>query len=623
MSILKFYIDSQLVREPLEWKEIEIELNFEDINEIQSSITQDKLTFVLENADFLNTYLIDGTTGGLGIYWGVPFRMELGSEVLFDGYIDLTNEAEFSCSKIIANIREARKLDWIDKVADGFSFDLLYSRGIITTNDFVKIPVIQSDIPDYKQASIFFLYSFVITRELQEVIKELYYITSDLAGVFSSIAGVLKLIFYLVYLITLIIAIIAAVKQMISELIQPVRYHLGLTVVSHFEKACSYLGYTFQSSIFQDAAPTNNELTSGLWKNLCLLPEKNKRGFKKNESTKQMGYFNGTFGDFLRGMEGVFNAKFTIINGVFRFERRDYGSSSAVYKIPNVRRDFHGTNADEIISNYLIQFQVDNLDLNTIVRYKGTNAKNYITSKIKDSTRTELIRGLFQPSIPFALGRRKNELTRVEQLVKDFLVVIDGILSVVYTVVDVVVKGVAAVVKAINKIIKAINTLPGININTLNVPSFNVPKNSLSQVIDNRIGMLSLSDDIFGVPKLILIQGSGFDVKITTDNETKLSAENLWNKYHYLESMVPTTQRPTGNQAYVYSIAKIPFCKHDYDLIKGSDEGPAKVVSPEGNPARIRSLKWNPKKNYASIKYYEEKLFTTNLEQTLLINEGE
>ncbi len=627
MAIPKFYINNALVKEPLEYRGLEVQLNFENIDEVEASITQDGLKFVLDNADILNTYLTN--VSGAGVFYGLPFRIEIGSpsQIIFDGYIDLTEGALFSCEKVEAKIREAEKIDWIEKVADGFGFDLLDKNGLITEADYIKIPYILSDIPDYRQAALYFLYSFVLERELENLFQRGKDIVADLSGFFTTIAGVLKLILYLAHLIAVIAAIIVLVKNLVEELISPVRFHHGMMIKTHFEKACLHLGLTFKSSIFDKTVPTNNELDSGIWDDMCLEPEKRQVGFKRNKSTDEVGYWQGTFGDFLRGMLETFNARFRITNSVFHFERRDWSISTAVYQIPDVRRDFHGINAGDMFSNYLLQFQIDNQELNTVNSYKGTNAKNYTEHKTIFPDFISLISGLKQPQIPFALGRRKDELTRVEKLIDGLLTVLNILLTPLFVVADLLVDIIGGAVKAINAIISVINVFlsKSKKIKKIKVPNSSFTKVGLGVTLKNRIGMLKQSSDFIGIPKLILVTGSGFDVKIAVDNDTRLSAETMWNFYHYIESFVPTKQRPNGNQAFIFNIPVIPFCIEDFNLIRGvnnDNEGEAKVLSPDGNDAKILSLKWNLYNNKASIRYEESKLYTENLTETLLINEG-
>ncbi len=617
--MLKVYIDGKDSEPPLEYRGIEIGLNLENEDEIQASITQEKFTFVNANADLLNGIITQGIGGGYGVFSGVPFRLELGSLQIFNGYIDLTNEAEFSCDKVIAKVRENKGGDWFQEIADGFGFDYLYSIGVITDADFIKVPYIVSEIPNYRDMALLSIYSFVLIKEIRDLIKEWGKVLADFGGVFNAGGGALKVIVLVVYTAAVFVAMLKLIKELLALLIQPVKYHLGMMISRIFEVFCTHLGYTFSSSIFQASTPSYNELASGLYADEVIIPEKSKEGFKKNKTTDQVGYPNGTIGDFVRGMNAKFNAKFIIKDNLFQFERVDYKNNTSTYKIPDVRRDFNGLNTDEIVSNYLVQYQIDSLDLNTVNRYDGTNAKNVTISKVQRPGGSDLIKGFKQPAIPYARGLRKNVLTEVEVLFQDILTVVDKLLNPVYDIIAVVKKGVAGFIKVMNVVIKALNALPGVNLNTISVPSTNVNKLNLSGLISNRIGMMALSGDLIGVQKVVMVEGSGWDVKIRSDNDTFLSAENLWNRFHYIESMCPSTSKPNANQMYVYDIPIIPFCKSDFLLIKNG----ANIVSPEGNPCKLLALKWNFWDNKASIRYAEEKIYTNNLQETLLINTGE
>jgi len=629
------YIAGSLVKPFTDWKGMTLELNYENLDEVRASITSEKVSWVTESADVVNTYFTNGTIGGLGVYWGLPLQIYVEGLLLFDGYCDLTDDAQFSCAKVITKIREKKTMDWFESIADGRSFDRLYREGIITTADYIQIPYINNDIPDYKQAGLFFISAFVITQTIVDVVKDIAGIVADIAGVFTTAAGVVKLIFFVAYLTLLLIALYKLIKQLIGELIQPVRYHLGMMYVTHWEKMCESLGLTFSSSIYYPTTPTNNELDAGYWAEEVHMPRKTQRGYKKNEDLGlERGHWDGTFGDFVRDECATKNAKVIIINNVLHFERVDFSSATTTYQIPNVLKEvaptpdyeLKGTNASEIVSNYLLQFPIDSLDLNTSERYEGMNCKNEIDSINSDPTGIELIKGFEQPTLLCTLGRRKNELTRVEELFKDFLNVFDAILAPMVTAVNAMIDGVAAAVEFINKVIKAVNTLPKINIKLITVPSSNFTKPNFSEVIEGRIGMLLLTHELTGIPKRILIEGTGWNVRVTTDNETKLSAENLWNKYHYLESFVPSTLRPAGAQRFIYEIPTIPFCLEDYYKVRGITNGTLgepKIISPFGLPARILSIKWNIWKDTAYIRYAEERLYTTNIKQELVINTGQ
>jgi hypothetical protein len=179
-------------------------------------------------------------------------------------------------------------------------------------------------------------------------------------------------------------------------------------------------------------------------------------------------------------------------------------------------------------------------------------------------------------------------------------------------------------VRGVNRLISVINAVGG-NLKKIPVPPINLETRSAAFVIDKRLGVLSLSSDFIGVPKLVLITGSGNNVTVAADNETKLSAVNLWNKYHYIESFVPSANKPNGNQYLIKTAENVPFCIEDYKKIRGLNnekDGEARIVSPQGRPSKIRSIKWNLWQDVATIEYLENFLYAKNLKQDVLINTG-
>jgi len=635
MGDLTFKIDGAEAKPMVEYRGLQIELNNNSDNlvsvtggseVIQGNLTSTQFTFIKENATLLNNRLLPGA---LGAFWGVPLEINKANTKVFDGYIDLTKGAVFECDKVTANIAERKQKDWLNDIADGISFYQFETEGLFTRNDFIRVPYILSEIPNYREVLLLSVTSFVLTIELNRTLKDLNDVLADLSGVFTTFAGVLKLIYLVVYLGLLIIALLKLAKQIADLLIQPVKYHYAMSLLKHFQVACAYLNFNFSSSYFQDNVPTNaldisgNAVPSGLWKNAVWMPRKTKRGAFKFQKPKEKGYFDGTFGDFLRTMITDFNAKVFIIGNTLHFERADYKSTATSYQIPNVKRCAHGINADEFQSNILIEYRLDTLDLNTITRINGNNAKNVITHVNSGDDGTQLISGLLEVRPNHALGRRKNELTEIEVafelLFKGLQLIIDSI----FIVAELVKQNITTTINGLNKIIKAINTLPGINIKKISQPTIKINKFKFVNPLTDRIGMLALSGDITGEPKILYLE-STITGKIHPNAHTILSAENIWNKYYFIKSFVPTIAKPNGNQYYIWSVENVPFCLCDFEKIRGIGfGGECQVTTPDGNEAKIISILWNIWTDTANITYGENKLHSHNFKQQLLIDTGE
>jgi len=237
---------------------------------------------------------------------------------------------------------------------------------------------------------------------------------------------------------------------------------------------------------------------------------------------------------------------------------------------------------------------------------------------------TESMSGLRETRPNCSLGRARTDLTEIELAFKALFIALQPILNTISKLQNSVRKTLRKVVKQINKIIKALNKLPKVNIKKLKEPKGPTQPINLAATITDRIGMLALSGDKTGEPKIIKITGSGNSVKVAADNETFLSAENLLKKYYYIDSVAPSTANRIGNQWYIYEMENVPFCEEDYLTVRGVNDpsGSAKILSPEGRPAKIISISWNLWNDTADIIYWENKLWTDNLQSTVTKNAG-
>lgn len=636
MSDFKCKINGKDANPPMEYRGIEIELNFEGDNVISisggSEVVQGKLsttqfTFTHENADLLNAQLLPGS---LGVFWGIPIEFYKDNLKVVDAYIALSNGATFRAEKVTANILERKQKDWLNVNADGVDFRYFEHLGLIGNKDFVKIPYVLSPIPNYKELMILSLTVFILLTELNRLKKDILNVVADLSGYFTTISGVLKLIYLIIYLGLLIFSFVKLIIQMSNLLIQPVKYHYGMSYLKHFEAICKYFNFKFSSSYFQENIPTNsldingNTIPSGIWKNKILIPKKTKKGAFRNFTPKEQGFYEGTAGDFIRFAITEFNAKVFIINDTLHFERKDFKSSSASYVIPDSRIDIKQVNTEDFNASLLIEYKLDLLDTNTITRINGSNIKATVSAINKGIDGTQHIKGLLEILPQISLGKRKNELTELEIEFKNAFKIIDSVANILFDIADDMVKIIAKVVKAINKIIKAVNTL-GVNIPKLGVPSSNIKRLNISGTISNRVGMLSLSDDLTGEAKTILIEGEGYNITLPSNIETLMSAEVLFNYYYYIESFVPSKGKTLGNQYYICETQKVPFSKNDLETIRGLNggDGEAKIFTHDGKDAYIKSISWNIWNNTAKIRYAVNKLYDSNLKLTLTKNTGE
>lgn len=641
---LRFYIDDKLVEHPKNARELTINLDFTKENDPELSVTS--FDFVNENAQTINDYLQGGITGGsAGIFEGLPFRVEVteGSnvETLIDGYIDLTQtETQFSCYTINTSVGETASTDWLDGSADSFRFAYLYDQGIITDSDFVDVPYIVSAIPKYNDFLLAVISLFVLIKELKKVIQDIVEIVADIAGAMNSIGGVIKAIAYAIYAVALLLAIIEMFKIVIDTLIQPIKNHKAMFITTQGSKkglidaACEHLGITYQSSL----------LSGYPWNRMVIIPEKNKTGktnkpgvvrslfgvsvdpVVSNDKIEKYGYFEGTFKDLLIGLKEMFNAKIIMEDNTLFFEHKLFFKKSSSYLLPDLYNDFYGTNASELTSNYVLKFQTDTIDLNTIDDYQGTLVQSTLTPVDIKNKKNVLLKNLKTIEIPFALAKRKNELTIVEKVVDGFLEISDAVIgTVVWVYNNTLYKAADAAIKVIGVIIDILNFF-GSKMQKPKLPE-KLPRPSLGEIINNRIGMMKLHNDFIGVPKILLIDTEN---KVHNDNFSYLRALYLYKTYHYCDNFNSTgvaTLSGSGDvidyrtndngQRYLYKHDKIPFCFNDYLLVKSNNI----IKLADGRTGELIKLEWTPYSDFASIEYKVEQIYTNNLKEKIIEND--
>jgi len=608
---VNFFLNNTSTNPARNWRELELELNFDrDGNAIQQTSITD-FEFVRENADLITANLTNGR-----LFEGVPLKIDVSkganTQTAFDGYVDLTARSNFS--RDICNVRavEKNRIDWLNDVADSFTFEYLIEKGYLTQDDYDFIPYVINSIPNYQESAIALVSAYVITQQIIEAIEKVKSLAAELSNPFSAISAIIKIALLVIYLVGLLIALVNFIKNLIKLLIQPVKYHACMSVQKQMTAACSYLGLNFSSSIFSTTDFSKAYIMPQKSSNPVNANDNQFLGFTIPQKTEQRGEFKGTFGDLLRQLKSMFNAKIVIKNGTLFFERRDYNVTPPTYVLPDVYQPFYTTNADENASNYYIKFETDTIDKNTLQEYTGTAYQVILNQAITANSGFELMKGLNEVPIGFALAKRKTELTIPEKIVKVLLDVVDIYVNALISGVNALITGINAIIGVINDVIDALDFI-GINIsfNVPSIPSLNFI--NLSGLIDNRLNMLKIETDFTSSAKFFLMdKGSQAKFnKLTSGNETIVSAKYLYNNYHFINSFVPTSSRPKGNQYIIKEFDNVPFSFEDFLNVKDNNQ-----ITAFGEESLIEAVKWNPFQQKAYIRVRINTLLTSNFSQT-------
>lgn len=560
-----------------------------------TKINISSLIFAGEEAISIRNRIMNGLSGGVGIFEGEPYEIEVGEvgnpSFIFDGYLDYADNPKFiGCNEVKVSLKKRKGSDWLNDVADGFSFRYLDDIGVITNSDYVKVPYIINYIPDNMQLLMLSISLFMMTKELVQSIKATAEAIADVtdasipvvgasvgvgAGVVTAwdigniILAVIKVVAYIAYTVAIVIAIKNLIDQIIEQLIPKKREHLGISIYTLFKRSCQHLGMTFKSQLLTDR------------KQWVIIPSKGHKGGEKPTGQKGSWSETGvpsandswdTFGDLIRQFKRVFNADFKIVNGEFQFEREDFWSNSSNYIIQDVftnqstLQDEFIPNTSEITSNYNITWAYDTQDQNTLDNQEGRVFQAILEPNIKTNNDLINLKNLEAVNIPCSLGVRKENLTRVEKVLKDLGKFVD----------------------------KLTGVLGG--------------GTNFASSIENRKGSLLLSSHFLTIPKMVVMSGG----KLAKDQRSKLGAIKLWNELHYINSFAEING--IHNQYFRYKKVKVKFCMEDFISLLDNNFCSTK----EGEKAKIERIEWKVWQDYAIIDYRINKKYTNNLKVKII-----
>lgn len=575
---IRHFINGNDFGEPRDWQGLEIFVDWR--NETESAkLNITDLEFVLKANKYLQERILNGLNGGVGIFEGEPYQIKIGDpespSYVFDGYLDFTDDTTFVGNEsVVCSLKKKKGTDWLNDVADGFSFAYLYDQNTITDGDFVRVPYVINYIPDGLEIAVLSISIYMMTKEIIENVQALAETIADVTDASTPVIGVsvglgagvvtawdignfiltvLKTLARIAYIIAITLAIIQMVESLFQQILPPKRHHLGMTFRKLLERGCQHLGLNLQSSIA--------ELD---W---VFIPRKDKKGGENGETgfpTNSGGFY--TFGDAIRTLKDMFNANHKIIDNTFIFERKDFFEFNGTYQIPEVLQDQTKLlnnvkfNTDEMVANYNISFQYDIQDQNTlndqngrvfqaITRPINTNNENFVN-----------IKGLAEIIIPFSLGKTKTQLNNVETIAKSLGQIVD--------------------------------TITGI---------FGGGTSFESQ-IESRSGSLLLSSDFVSIPKVVAMNGTN----LQNNQREIINAKHIWEQYHYINSFAEVNGH--HNQWWRYPATKVPMTLKEFESLIDNNSG---VYN--GMNFVIESLKYYPEGRYGILEYRVQKKYTNNL----------
>lgn len=447
----------------------------------------------------------------IGLFEGVPYRVEIDPGVSIEYYVDLTENFTIRQNEVEVKLKKRKGIDNFRERAEGVTFELMEKEGVVF--DKIQIPyfIIQDD--QLTKGITLLISTYIMTREAIDAGRELFDATKVLIKAVTPVGlpipgpdwgaiiiAAIDFVFKLAYFALILVALTTLLIKLFVLVFPPKRKFLGCKFKELAKKSCEYLGFNFKSTIL------DNE--SGLTMLPVPLIKERKSIFEFLPDEFNSSFTRGiptssdvvqTIWGFMQSLELMFNAKITIIGNDVYLERRDFFqnlTTSQILPALNLQTERDGEyifNTDEIWKRYYIYYTNDFSDLHCIDgEVYDVNAVEYSTEPLNVINADLVsIKGLNEVTIPYALGARKSKLNWVEKIGKGFFEVVDAITGI-----------------------------------------FGGGTNYSGQ-IDERKDCLKISSNFFSVTKILWTVNG----KQPADYLQIIGANALWQKYHYINQI--------------------------------------------------------------------------------------
>lgn len=570
---LRFLLAGNEINAPIEWEDIELVANF-DNDSIQANITTDSFTFVNEARRQILDYIEEGKSGGMGIFEGLPFKIEAASTestlVVFDGYIDLTQGFFDYPDRCLVECRivKADGLNSLEERLEAVTFAFLKEKGIITDSDYEEVTYAVISPDQAKDMAIAYIVSYILVKEIAQQIREISRDIATAAGILaagvtgsigSAIYTIASILFQIAYTAAIIIALLGAVRTVVNALYPIRRKHKCMSLFTMLRKIFQYAGLGFETTInelrYYHYLPSNPNFDSaGAFAALTVG-----RITEGIPNSQDYGYLVVELIDLCKKL---FKAKYAVVGGAvqFHWDGSPYWIKTADYLPDEVLIDKYRYNTEDFKANRVFAFDTDVVDDWTLKNFTGTNYQVIADAVATNGPASKFTKGLEDVRFPVSLGNRKDRKTILEEIVEAF-----------------------------NNFLRQIKQVFG----------GNVPISGLSSIN----GILKVSSNNHSKPKLLyLIDGS-----IPENHRELLSAKYLYENFHHYDSFVSSN---FAGQKVVYDDARVPFGLRDF--VKLSEN------SYFSDGRKAISVNWRLGSDYALISYWERQVYTKNLQEIFI-----
>lgn len=568
-----------------DWEKVGIRAVFGD--KVQPVLDIDTIILVNKEAQRVRNYLLGGLDGSTpGIFEGMPWREEVynidASKEVFNGILDFTKGfKDFDPEPRVECV--LRALDGQDNLQDrleAITFGYLEEIGAVTSEDYTEVDYQVITNATFIEILIANVMLFLLLKELSQAIKDtadaianaIGHLSGGITGsIAAAIFAIAIAIIQIIYLAIISKAIIGLVRDIINNILPPLRQCQTIKFNRSLEIVSTHLGYTFVSPI--DEFNNLYYLPSNL--NLDVL-DGNTGTFKKIRGTEKgiphSSDFGYTASEMFQTATDMFTADKAVIDGELqlRAENDPWWFKQSTWVSPSHIPPTTEYNTDELIGDKIIAFQTDLKDEWTINNFKGTNFEVITDAITTNDPRAKSIKGQQTTNINVSLGNVKEELTALEKII-------------------------AGLAKFADNVIKG---LGGVS--------------DLAKAVNQKKSVLKISQNDYARSKLIWLDGSG---KVPSNHRELFSAKVMYEKYGSFNSFVDNN---FNGQKVIHNSVRMPFGFVDFCQLTENSF----FTTHKGEKAKATEFFWLKGEDTAEISYYIRKPYTKNLKEIKIEPDG-
>ncbi len=575
-------LDGKTVAIPKDFFDVAVKASFEE--NIQGNLTTEEFTFILDAYELIRDWISDGRSGGVGIFEGIPLTISSSNAAnnvtVFKGILDLQAGTllQENLKQVQVRLRQDESLNQLSELLEPLDYGFLKDIKLITSSDYVNVDYVVNKIDSGLETVTTLITIYLLSKQLIDTIKSIVTAIATIAGIAGAVPGgpigaliyaIAIAIVEIVYAIALLILIIDFGKDLLNNLVQPKRTHKGILLKTLLEKACEHIGFQFETTIGDlnnlVYLPSNRNVDDFGFKNVL------KKAGTITEGVPNSGDIGYTCPEMFQIARDLFNARFAILDNTVQFhtESSDFWVSQSGWEKPGIKKDVTGAsfryNTDEIKGSVLLSFTTDVVDEYTIQNFKGTSFQVLTDAKAVGNVANKTIKNLDRVAIPLALGTRKNKLTPFEDALIPLANLFDNVAKIL-----------------------------GKNPN-------------LANKIKSKVGVLQVSNNNHSIPKLLWLSGG----RLPSNHRDLFSAKTLWDKYHVEKSFI---QNNFSRQRRYVDGETIPFGLSDFVTLLNNSY----FRDENGTPGKVVDIEWNMNRDFATISYWLQEIYTNNLQETFI-----